>query len=360
MKTQITVIAFLCLVSPTIGVGQLWADTEVAPHEDVVPINVDQFPIAETHHMMKASIAMFDCLGRWDHMRGFTPIDRQNVVRMNRDTLYSSLVLDLSEPATITKPEIGDRYQSILVINEEHYSVLTVYDPGDFTLTQGEMGSRYVAVIARTLVDANDPEDLAAAHRAQDGLKVTQADPGRFEVPNWDSAALEEVREALKVLGKYLPNRDEGFGASHDEVDPVAHLISSADTWGGWEPSNAVYQNVVPPQNDGVTPYVLTLKDVPAGRGAFWSVSIYNDRGYFEKNALKRYVVNSRGAVTDDDGGVTIHFGGDETQPNYLPIMDGWNYMLRIYLPREPYFDGSWKAPEARPADSSKTQRRES
>jgi len=66
-------------------------------------------------------------------------------------------------------------------------------------------------------------------------------------------------------------------------------------------------QNVVPSKNDGVTPHVLTLKDVPAGDGAFWSVSVYDDRGYFEKNELDRYVINSRSAVTDDDGSVTIH-----------------------------------------------------
>jgi hypothetical protein len=342
-------LAGICAV--ILSIAATAAAAEPNKPGQVVPITVDQFPVAETHHMMKIAIATFDCLGKWGHLRGFTPIDKQNVVRMNRDTLYSSLVLDLSEPATLTKPDIGDRYQSVLVVNQDHYSVLTLYKPGVYTLTQDKMGSRYVAVIARTLVDANDPEDVAQAQKAQDGLKVTQADPGSFEVPNWDPVALEKMREALKVLGNYLPNRDKAFGAGPDKVDPVAHLIASADAWGGWEPSNAVYQNVVPVKNDGVTPYILTLKDVPAGEGAFWSISVYNDRGYFEKNDLDRYVVNSRSAVTGDDGSVTIHFGGDPSRPNYLPIMPGWNYMLRIYLPRKAYFDGTWKAPEARPAD---------
>ncbi len=78
---------------------------------------------------------------------------------MNRDTLYSGVVLDLTQPATITKPDIGNRYQSVLVINEGNFAREVFYEPGEYELTADEMGSRYVAVIARTLVDAEDPID---------------------------------------------------------------------------------------------------------------------------------------------------------------------------------------------------------
>lgn len=301
--------------------------------------------------MLKVSIDNFDCLGQWSHMRGFTPIDKQNVVRMNRDTLYSSLVLDLTNPATIITPDIGSRYQSILVINEEHFAKLIIYEPGKYELTKEQMGSRYVAVIARTLVDVADPADLSEAHDAQNGLKVVQKDKGRLEVPNWDPVALGEIRESLKILGKYLSNRDHAFGSNIDEVDPIAYIVGSADTWGGWKPENAVYQNYIPGKNDGETPYMLTLKDVPSGKEAFWSISVYNKDGYFQKNKYDKYVINSRKAKVDKDGAITIHFGGDSSQSNFLPIMDGWNYMLRIYLPQTSYFDGSWKFPEAKPVE---------
>ena len=48
------------------------------------------------------------------------------------------------------------------------------------------------------------------------------------------------MREALKTLGPYLSVQDKAFGASIDDVDPVAHLVSSADAWGGWKPEHAV------------------------------------------------------------------------------------------------------------------------
>ena len=35
-----------------------------------------------------------------------TPLDKQNVIRMNRDTLYSFTIVDISKGATVTMPEV--------------------------------------------------------------------------------------------------------------------------------------------------------------------------------------------------------------------------------------------------------------
>jgi hypothetical protein len=45
-----------------------------------------------------------------------------------------------------------------------------------------------------------------------------------------------------------------------------------------------------------------------------------------------------------------VHFGGHDGQPNLLPIMDGWNYMIRLYRPRPEILDGSWAFPAVRPS----------
>jgi hypothetical protein len=50
--------------------------------------------------------------------------------------------------------------------------------------------------------------------------------------------------------------------------------------------------------------------------------------------------------VPNEDGSVTIHFGGDENAGNYMDIFDGWNFSLRIYEPTEAYFNGEWALPE--------------
>ena len=95
---------------------------------------------------------------------------------MNRDTIYSFGVFDLTTPVTITKPDTGKRFQSMQVINEDQYTPMVVYKPGKYTLTQDKMGTRYVFVVVRTLVDSEDPEDVkkvnAIQQQTQGGAEV--------------------------------------------------------------------------------------------------------------------------------------------------------------------------------------------
>ena len=82
----------------------------------------------------------------------------------------------------------------------------------------------------------------------------------------------------------------------------------------------------------------------------FWSISVYNAKGFFEKNALNAYSLNNLTARPDPGGSTTIQFGGCEQQtPNCLPIVNGWNYTVRLYRPRKEILDGTWKLPEAQP-----------
>jgi hypothetical protein len=59
--------------------------------------------------------------------------------------------------------------------------------------------------------------------------------------------------------------------------------------------------------------------------------------------------INNVTGTKDKDGSVTIRFGGDPKQPNYLPIMDGWNYLIRLYQPHKEILDGKWKFPAVQP-----------
>lgn len=46
---------------------------------------------------------------------------------------------------------------------------------------------------------------------------------------------------------------------------------------------------------------------------------------------------------------MTIHFGGDPQADNYLPITDGWSYIVRCYLPGWQIIEGNWTPPPAQP-----------
>ena len=131
------------------------------------------------------------------------------------------------------------------------------------------------------------------------------------------------------------------------EVDPVRQLIGAASAWGGNPEKDALYLNVTPAQNDGKTVYRLDVKDVPVD--GFWSISVYNAKGYFEPNALNAYTLNNITAKKGADGSIAIQFGGcDGKLANCLPITPGWNYLVRLYRPRPEILDGTWTFPEPR------------
>jgi len=316
------------------------------PGRKPVPVNVGNFARAESDLYFGRAVKAGG-LGKLVHRRQMTPIDKQDVVRMNRDTLYSSGVFDLeAAPLTINLPDPGRRFMSMQVISQDHYTVEVVYAPGSYSYTKDLVGTRYAFVIVRTLVNPEDKTDLKIANALQDAITVEQASTGSFEVPLWDKTTQDKVRGALNTLG-LLGGTSVRFG-SRDEVDPVSHLIGTAVGWGGNPEDAAVYDGVVPRFNDGKTVYKLTVADVPVD--GFWSISVYNAKGYFEKNALNAYSINNLTAQPNADGSITVQFGGcRERMPNCLPVTNGWNYTVRLYRPRPEIVDGSWDFPQAQP-----------
>ena len=88
---------------------------------------------------------------------------------------------------------------------------------------------------------------------------------------------------------------------------------------------------------------------------AFWSVSVYNAEGYFQKNPANAYALNNLTAKKGDDGSIAIQFGGcDASTPNCLPITKGWNYTVRLYRPRAEILSGAWTFPEPRPVAAAR------
>jgi len=130
----------------------------------------------------------------------------------------------------------------------------------------------------------------------------------------------------------------------------VRHLVASAAAWGGNPDKDATYLNITPAKNDGKTIYKLDVKDVPVD--GFWSISLYNPQGYYEKNPYDAYSLNNITAKKSGGGSVDVQFGGcDGKIANCLPTMHGWNYTVRLYRPREAILNGSWKFPDPQPVN---------
>lgn len=333
-------------ITAALLMGAVWSGAAAA---EPVAVTAFNFARAESDLYFSNVIAKNGGLGVLVHDREPADIDNQVIVRMNRDTLYSSGVYDLEAgPVTVQMPGNEDgRFQSLQVISQDHFTPFVIYE-GTLELTPQNVGTRYVMLAFRTFVDPTRPQDVSATHAAQDAIQVTQAAKGSFEIPQWDSATQDQARRALAQLQALGGTVDKVRMGTADAVDPIAHLMATATGWGLNPPEAAIYQTVYPAQNDGQTVHELVLSDVPVD--GFWSVSVYNQDGFFEKNALGTYSLNSVTATPDDSGAATIRFGGCEAETvNCLPTPEGWNYSLRLYRPQESLQNGSWQIPAPQP-----------
>jgi hypothetical protein len=309
-------------------------------------VNLKNFVRAESDTMIRANMKMGGLtVGKLAHLREPTAPGKDAVIRSNQDTLYSAVVVDLTEPVTLTLPEIGGRYMSAHVINQDHYMFVET-QPGDYQLTEESVGSRFAIVWIRTFADVNDAEDIAEAHEAQDAIVVSGGGSGPFEAPDWNLEDLSIIRKALSDIAALGFETTYAFGRK-DEVRPVDYLVGAAAGWAGLPKTAALYVIDSVNANDGSTPHVVTAKDVPVGE--FWSITVYNKDGFLEPNDLNRNSYNNVTAEKNDDGSVTIHFGGcGDGRINCIPITPGWNYLIRMYEPKPEILDGSWTFPEIR------------
>ena len=201
-------------------------------------------------------------------------------------------------------------------------------------------------IAARVLVDPRVPADLVAVAAIQDRFRIEAASQRPFLTPDYETESLDRTRGALLDLAAELTSFERSFGRRED-VDPVHHTMGTAAGWGGLPDAEAAYVGVSPQLPVGV--YELTVgDDIPVD--GFWSISVYNAEGFFEPNEQGAYSVNNITATRNDDGSVTVRFGG--AGDNSLPITEGWNYLVRLYRPRAEVLDGSWTFPSVEPASA--------
>ncbi len=334
-KIMIAMVCLLALQLPAFAVGGT----------ETVLVNVDNFARAETAAHFDRGLQMTGGkLNTFVHFRLPTPLDKQTIIRMNRDTLYSGAIVDISKGATLSIPETGDRYLSVMVINEDHYINNVYHKAGTYNLTVEEFDTPYVMVAIRILVDASDPVDIRKVNKIQDqiALKASSAKP--YTHPSYDQVSYEKTYKALLELGRGVSDLEKTFG-NKKEVGEVRHLLGTTIGWGGLPSYEAAYINVEP--NLPVGAYQLTVKDVPVD--AFWSISLYNKEGFFQQNEYNAYNVNNISGTPNENGSFTIHFGGDPSSTNFLPIMEGWNYLIRLYQPRKEVSERTWIFPDVKP-----------
>ncbi len=312
-----------------------------------IEVTVDNYARAEVAFQVDRFAGFGAAVNTWTHIRTPTPLDRQTVIRMNRDTLYSVALVDISQGATVTIPDAGGRYLTVMVMNEDGYVNRVIHEPGDEPLTVDEFDTPYVLLIARILVDPTDPDDVAEVGRLQDRIMLHATAARPWVTGQYDEVSYEATKRPLLALGTGILDSHRTFGPK-GAVDQVRFLIGTAGGFGGLPEEEAFYAVRATPQRAGR--FGLQVADVPVD--GFWSLSVYNRDGYFDPNPYDSYSVNSVTATPDPDGSVTVRFGPEpDGSPNFLFVKDGWNYVARMYRPRPAILDGSWVFPEPAPVD---------
>jgi hypothetical protein len=240
-------------------------------------------------------------------VRELTNADNQDVIRMNRDTLYTRVVLDVKGGATITTKAYAG-YQNINVIDEQHSQIASLTGAGTLKVDESMLTmGHHVYVIVRTglIRKLKEKEMMAKAHKAQDNVSITYNASTPF-VPavDYDFSTLDKVK--YKILAEFAahPSKDaakKGLGTLK-ERDPAMARVVVAIGWGALAGQQAVYSAF----SGNKERASFTITTAPnAYKTGFFSITIYNATGYI---ATINYAFNSDDMVKNRDGSYTITF----------------------------------------------------
>jgi hypothetical protein len=316
-----------------------------------VKVTPETYIRAETDRQFGEIVKMAGGVNRFYHFRSPTPLDKQNVVRMNRDTLYSMGVIDTSKGATITVPELPkDRYASVYLVDNDHYCPFVIYTAGKHELPRD---TKYLGIGIRIQVfNPKDADEVTLVNKLQDQfvIKANSADP-LLEF-KWDLQSLKTLTAQYeKDSAQY--SSWKGMQGPRGKVDEKTRHIAAAAAWGLFPEWDATYLNY----SGGHDPKIghKATYTVPDNK-AFWSILIYGKDGFIKsENSL----VNSSNVKLNPDGTFTVYFGSKELcgdVPNRLDVTEGWNFLMRVYRPGASVLDGTYKLPKAEPIGSTGKQ----
>lgn len=310
---------------------------------------------AETDRQFAEIVKMAGGVNRFYHFRSPTPLDKQNVVRMNRDTLYSMAVVDTSNGATITVPELPKgRYASVYLVDNDHYTPFVIYTAGTHELPKD---TKYLGVGVRIQVfNPKDPDEIALVNKLQDQfvIKANSGDP--FTKPEWDQQSLNALTVKYKEEFKKFTKYPSDWQGPRGKVNEQTRHLAAAGAWGLFPERDATY--II--YSGRHTPNVChtATYTVPENK-AFWSILIYGNDGFIKsENSL----VNSSNVKLNADGTFTVYFGSKQLcgdVPNRLDVTEGWNFLMRVYRPGPSVLDGSYKLPKAVPIERAEVKNSE-
>jgi hypothetical protein len=292
----------------------------------LIPVTLDNYKVAESD-LAFHNITKLVGMNKFFHFPvDEFDLDNQTVVRMNQDTVYSGAILNVSEGASITLPETDGRYMSAMVVQNDHYIDQVFKTPGKHVI---KAETDFVMVALRTRINMSDPDDKDKVRALQEATTISVKATEPHVMPNYDMEQLVALRDKLAAEAAELGSLNNMQGA-RGTVDEHMHLLGTAAGWGLLPDANARYLSYG--QEDGQGCYKATYSVPPFNEGGFFSITMYDADGWMFSD---RAILNEYNIEFNEDGTFDAYFGdcGDEAKNN-LPIVDGWNFLMRVYEPK--------------------------
>ena len=261
---------------------------------------------------------------------------------MNRDTLYSFAVVDLIGRRDVYAcPSAGDRYLSVMVVNQDHYINRIFHEPGAYDLTVEEFDTPYVARRGADLRRPGRPRRRGRGERAAGPASCSRPRRRRRSSrPTTTRASLDATRRALLVA------RPSGFGGFSRRLRDARRSRPGAPP-----------RSAPPPAGEACPRREALLRRCrrPTCPSASTRCGrrrpgrrLLVDLGLQRRRLLRAERPRRRTASTTSPPSRPRRCGHralrrlPDDRPNSLPIMEGWNYLVRLYRPRREVVDGTW------------------
>jgi hypothetical protein len=345
--------------------------------EDQVSAYIKNYPYQETYKYIQyytgGSVEGLN-VWFWPPEPSLTKSGDDKVVRMNNDTFYNGIVLDLGEgPIVLGTEAANDRFYAFQLQDDRNANYANIIQPeGEYTFYHGEKPANIVGkpveaaselsiIIVRIEVkDKDDARDVAAATKVYKSLTSSGEQPTEYPVVDVLSQFSEEVaaeaekRIADKFMNSEVPEIVLNFGqVVGQDISYLAHAAAAKGVWGGPDLNHSMYDTLFNDVNgeqlDSQKGTYTVTTEAPNVNG-FWSVTAYDtDRGgFFHPNKDDRYHFNEATAATNSDGTYTFTFKQEcqTADINCLEVPKGhFDVVARYYLPSEEIINREWIFP---------------
>jgi hypothetical protein len=253
-------------------------------------------------------------------------IDNQQVIRSNRDVVYSIAIVDVSQGATFTVPN-SEHYQIIHLMDEQHLSHQVVSRGESLTINADDINGEYVYLLARTKIAGND----TAERQAQ--LKIEANSSRPYQGKGYSEADVQALRNQLVmefVKGEVKILEHMSFVKEIEQADPTSYIYATAVGYGGLPSYEAQYlPYVVGGGSDkACQTFNMPKPNLDYANGGFFSLTTYDTAGWIVEDNF--YI----GHKEMKDNGDTFEVAFNCPQLSHsIDVKDGWTGVWRFYKP---------------------------